>query len=74
MAKASDKVLRENWQRYKVKSPRWKKNACQNEKKRQDNLRPYNGECTGSRSISAVKPHLAQSVLWSGTTWEYCVL
>ncbi|KAI9309936.1 hypothetical protein BX666DRAFT_2012248, partial [Dichotomocladium elegans] len=46
----------------KVKSPR------------QDNLRPYNGECTGSRSISAVKPHLAQSVLWSGTTWEYCVL
>ncbi|KAI9309819.1 hypothetical protein BX666DRAFT_1926865 [Dichotomocladium elegans] len=62
MAKVSDKVLRESWPRYKVKSPR------------QDNLRPYNGECTGSRSISAVKPHLAQSVLWSGTTWEYCVL
>ncbi|KAI9310062.1 hypothetical protein BX666DRAFT_2012224 [Dichotomocladium elegans] len=41
---------------------------------RENNLRPYNGECTGSRSISAVKPHLAQSVLWSGTTWEYCVL
>ena len=38
------------------------------------NLRPYNGENTGSRPISAVKPHLARSVLWWGTTWEYRVL
>ncbi|KAI9467494.1 hypothetical protein BDB00DRAFT_852272 [Zychaea mexicana] len=38
------------------------------------NLRPYNREYTGSRPISAVKPCLAWSVLWWGTTWEYQVL
>jgi hypothetical protein len=37
-------------------------------------LRPYTPESTGSRPISEVKQVLAQSVLWWGTTREYCVL
>jgi hypothetical protein len=37
-------------------------------------LRPYTPENTGSRPISEVKQALAQSVLWWGTTREYCVL
>ena len=36
-------------------------------------LRPYTLENTGSRPISEVKLVMAQSVLWWGTTWEYCV-
>ena len=38
-----------------------------------DRLRPYTLENTGSRPISEVKLVMAQSVLWWGTTWEYCV-
>lgn len=37
-------------------------------------LRPYTLESTGSRLISEVKLVMAQSVLWWGTTREYCVL
>jgi hypothetical protein len=37
-------------------------------------LRPYTPESTGSRLISEVKLVMAQSVLWWGTTREYCVL
>ena len=37
-------------------------------------LRPYKRKSTGSRLISAVKPVMALSVLWWGTTWEYRVL
>jgi hypothetical protein len=37
-------------------------------------LRPYKRKITGSRPISAVKPVMALSVLWWGTTWEYRVL
>ncbi|RHZ77078.1 hypothetical protein Glove_186g49 [Diversispora epigaea] len=34
-------------------------------------LRPYTVKSTGTRPISEVKPLMAQSVLWLGTTWEY---
>lgn len=37
-------------------------------------IRPYTPESTGSRPISEVKLVMAQSVLWWGTTREYCVL
>ncbi|CAG8622890.1 13924_t:CDS:2 [Dentiscutata erythropus] len=37
-------------------------------------LRPYTVKSTGTRPISEVKPLMAQSVLWLGTTWEYWVL
>ena len=37
-------------------------------------IRPYAPESTGSRPISEVKLVTAQSVLWWGTTREYCVL
>ncbi|CAJ0650594.1 7429_t:CDS:2 [Entrophospora sp. SA101] len=36
-------------------------------------LRPYIVKTTGTRPISEVKPLMAQSVLWLGTTWEYWV-
>ncbi|CAJ0858350.1 6840_t:CDS:2 [Entrophospora sp. SA101] len=36
-------------------------------------LRPYIVKSTGTRPISEVKPLMAQSVLWLGTTWEYWV-
>lgn len=35
--------------------------------------RPYHDENTGSRPITEVKHHRAQSVLGRVTTWEHCV-
>ena len=37
-------------------------------------IRPYTPEHAGSRLISEAKLVMAQSVLWWGTTREYCVL
>jgi hypothetical protein len=35
-------------------------------------MRPYDAEKTASRPICKVNQRTAQSVVWSGTTCEYC--